>query len=114
MGSGQNFLNRVQLGAVEETMNPAFCRFVLAGLLCCVGVSCTTAYDAYGYPQQVVDPAAAVVGAAAVGLLAYGLANTGDHHHRGSHYRYYDRYDGHRGGSYYRPYYGRHGGHRHY
>ena len=67
-------------------MNAPFCRFVLAGLLCCLGVSCTTAYDAYGYPQQVVDPAAAVVGAAAVGLLAYGLANSNNHH---DHYRPY-------------------------
>ena len=95
-------------------MNSAFCRFVLSGLLCCLGVSCTTAYDAYGYPQQVVDPAAAVVGAAAVGLLAYGLASNGDHHHRGSHYHHYDRYDGHQGGSYYPPYYGGYRGHRCY
>jgi hypothetical protein len=97
-------------------MNAPFCRFVLAGLLCCTGVSCTTAYDAYGYPQQVVDPAAAVVGAAAVGLLAYGLANSNNHH---GHYRpyrsYYRENDyrprsyGYSSYSYHRPYYGGYG-----
>ena len=100
-------------------MNAPFCRFVLAGLLCCLGVSCTTAYDAYGYPQQVVDPAAAVVGAAAVGLLAYGLASSNNYHdhyrpyrhnhyypnsyrHNAySHYRSYGYYGGFGGGCYY-------------
>ena len=104
-------------------MNALFCRFVLAGLLCCLGVSCTTAYDAYGYPQQVVDPAAAVVGAAAVGLLAYGLASSNNYHdnyrpHQNyyrhnhyypnsyrrnsySHYRSYGYYGGFGGGCYY-------------
>ena len=82
-------------------MKPKLFRCVLAGLLCCFGAGCTTAYDAYGYPQQVVDPATAVVGAAAVGLLAYGLANSNDHGHHRSHYRSYNR--GHYG----------HGGYRH-
>lgn len=74
-------------------------RLVLATLFGISATSCTTAYDAYGRPQQVVDPAAAVVGAAAVGLLAYGLANNNDHH------RYYrnDHYSGY--GHYYRPSY---------
>ncbi len=42
--------------------------------------NCTTVYDAYGQPREMVDPAAALVGAAAVGILAYGLANSGDCH----------------------------------
>lgn len=80
-------------------MNATFCRIVLAGLVSCLGVSCTTAYDAYGYPQQVVDPAAAVLGAVAVGALAYGLANSDGYDHR--HYR--SRYDCSYDQGYYRP-----------
>ena len=44
--------------------------FGLVGLL---GVSCTTAYDGYGNARQVVDPAAAAVGVAAVGVIAYSI-----------------------------------------
>lgn len=58
-----------------------------------MGASCTTAYDAYGRPRTVVEPGAAILGAAAVGLLAYGLASSDDgHRHRG--------YRGHGGGHY--------------
>lgn len=64
-------------------MKALLCRFVLATLISSVGVSCTTAYDAYGRPQQVVDPGAAVLGAAAVGLLAYGLASSDNNYDRG-------------------------------
>jgi hypothetical protein len=72
-------------------------RLFAAGLILSLGASCTTAYDAYGRPMQVVDPGTAAIGAAAVGLLAYGLAsnnNRHDHHHgcRSS------RYSGYRGG----------------
>jgi hypothetical protein len=91
-------------------MKAKLLRFVLAGLVACLGVSCTTAYDAYGYPQQVVDPGVAIAGAAAVGLLAYGLANSDNHHHNHgynrSYYRGYSR-------NYYRPshYHGGYYGH---
>lgn len=54
------------------------------------GTSCTTTYDAYGRPQQSVDPGMAVAGVAAAGLLGYALA---------------DNHNDHRG--YYRPYHGR-------
>ncbi|MEY3898651.1 MAG: hypothetical protein RLZZ214_4173, partial [Verrucomicrobiota bacterium] len=65
-------------------------------------VSCMTTYDAYGRPVQSVDPAAAVAGAAAAGILGYAIANNNnDHHHynrgyyRGGYYRggggYYGR-----------------------
>jgi hypothetical protein len=70
-------------------------RLFAAGLILSLGASCTTAYDAYGRPQQVVDPGTAVLGAAAVGLLAYGLGNSHsnrhDHHHgyRSSRYSGY-------------------------
>ena len=90
-------------------MKVKFCRIVLAGLVGCLGVSCTTAYDYYGQPQQVVDPGVAIAVAAAVGLLAYGLGNSGDDHYRHSHPRHYDHgYYGHGGyysrPSYYQPY----------
>ncbi len=49
--------------------------------------SCTTAYDAYGRPQQVVTPEGAVLGAAAAGLLAYSLANNNNDRHYRGHYR---------------------------
>lgn len=66
-------------------MKTILLRVVAAVTLVSTAVSCTTAYDAYGNPRPVVDPAAAVVGAAAVGLLAYGLASNGnDRHHRSS------------------------------
>ena len=62
-------------------MKTSICRLIAAFLLMSLGASCTTAYDAYGRPVSVVDPGAALVGAAAVGLLAYGLASSDNHHH---------------------------------
>jgi hypothetical protein len=56
-------------------MSTNFLRFAVALLVSALGVGCTTAYDAYGNPRQVVEPGAAIVGAAAAGLLAYGLAS---------------------------------------
>lgn len=91
-------------------------RLVLAVALVTTASSCTTAYDAYGRPYDVVDPGTAVVGAAAVGLLAYGLANSNDHdHHRrsyrsshhshgGYHRSYNHGYSGHGYGRSYRYY----------
>ena len=54
------------------------------------GTGCTTTYDAYGRPQQSVDPGMAVAGVAAAGLLGYALADNHNDHH-----------------GYYRPYHGR-------
>lgn len=77
-------------------------RFVLAGLMLSLGASCTTAYDAYGRPRTVVEPGAAVLGAAAAGLAGYAIAsNRSDRHrnysrHRGHSHRSYARYDRHR------------------
>lgn len=62
-------------------------------------MSCMTTYDAYGRPVQSVDPAAAVAGAAAAGILGYAIANNNDdHHHHG--YYHHGYYRG--GGGYYR------------
>jgi hypothetical protein len=61
-----------------------------------------TTYDAYGRPVQSVDPAVAVAGAAAAGLVGYAIADGGHHHHHGYYGpRYY-------GGGYYRGGYYRH------
>ena len=59
-----------------------------------------TTYDAYGHPVQSVDPAVAVAGAAAAGLVGYAIADGGHHHH---HHSYYGGGYYHRGG-YYRGY----------
>jgi hypothetical protein len=55
-------------------------------------VSCMTTYDSAGRPVQSVDPAVAVAGAAAAGLIGYAIANDNDdyhHHHHGGYYRPY-------------------------
>jgi len=64
-----------------------------------------TTYDANGRPVQSVDPALAVAGVAAAGLVGYALAD--DHHHHGGYYGrgYYGR--GYYGGGYYRGGYAR-------
>lgn len=71
-------------------MKTIFLRIALAVVLVASGASCTTAYDAYGRPRTVVEPGAALLGAAAVGLLAYSLADD-DHDH--GHYRHRRHYD---------------------
>jgi len=71
-------------------------RILHAGLALVVGVglsSCTTTYDAYGRPVQSVDPAAAAIGAVAIGAAAYAIGNNNSHGYHG----------GHHGGGYYRP-----------
>lgn len=69
---------------------------VLSALLALVGssVSCMTTYDSYGRPVQSVDPAVAIAGVAAAGLIGYAASNNNDDHHGGHH-------DGHYGGGYY-------------
>jgi len=88
---------------------------ITASLAACAlafsATSCTTTYDAYGRPQQSVDPGLAVAGMAAAGLVGYAIANDNDHK---KHKRHYDhRHHGHhRYNSHYypRPYHGRHYG----
>ena len=50
--------------------------------------NCATTYDAYGRPQQSVDPGVAIAGVAAAGLLGYALA---DNHHGHYYHRPYYR-----------------------
>ena len=89
--SGKIFLhglNKRMWVPVRPYMKQNFIRWVAAGLMVVTGVSCTTAYDAYGRPQQVVDPGVAVLGVAAAGLAGYALANRNDHGYRGRSYGY--------------------------
>jgi hypothetical protein len=66
-----------------------------AALALAFGTSCTTTYDAYGRPVQSVDPALAVAGIAAAGVLGYALAEGDDDHHGHRHHRHHGhRYDG--------------------
>ncbi|MEO5917744.1 MAG: hypothetical protein ABIS50_26165 [Luteolibacter sp.] len=76
-------------------MRVASFSLLLAGV--CSSVSCMTTYDVNGRPMQTVDPALAVAGVAAAGLVAYAAAN--NHH---DHYYYGG--PGYYGGGYYRPY----------
>ena len=82
-----------------KSKTPLFRLTVLSALLALIGssVSCMTTYDSYGQPVQSVDPAVAIAGVAAAGLIGYAASNNNDHHH-GGHYRsgYYG------GGGYYR------------
>jgi len=62
-----------------------------------------TTYDRDGRPMQTVDPAVAVAGAAAAGLVAYSIANNRNdrrHHYNHGHHGYrqhgYGNYHGHR------------------
>lgn len=81
-----------------KSKTPLFRLTVLSALLALAGssVSCMTTYDSYGRPVQSVDPAVAVAGVAAAGLIGYAAANHNDHH---DHY-YGGGYYG--GGGYYR------------
>ncbi len=82
-----------------KSQTPLFRFTVLSALLAVIGssVSCMTTYDSYGRPVQSVDPAVAIAGVAAAGLIGYAAANNDnghhDHHYRGGYYG---------GGGYYR------------
>lgn len=82
-----------------KSKTPLFRLTVLSTLLALVGssVSCMTTYDSYGRPVQSVDPAVAIAGVAAAGLIGYAASNNNNDHHHGGHYRggYYG------GGGYY-------------
>jgi len=76
----------------------------LSACACLMGLtaSCTTTYDSYGRPQQMVDPVVAVAGVVAAGAIAYAIADNNDHH-------YNNRYR-HSGHGYRRGYGGGYGG----
>lgn len=59
------------------------------------GTSCTTAYDSYGRPMEVVSPEGAALAAVAAGVIGYAI---GENNHGGRHYRGHGY--GHRGHGY--------------
>ena len=71
-----------------KSKSPLFRLTVFSALVAFVGssVSCMTTYDSYGRPVQSVDPAVAVAGVAAAGLIGYAAGNNHDDHH---HHRYH-------------------------
>lgn len=82
-----------------KSKTPLFRLTVLSALLALIGssVSCMTTYDSYGRPVQSVDPAVAIAGVAAAGLIGYAAANNNDHHdhhYRGGYYGGGGYYDG--------------------
>lgn len=70
-----------------------------AAALVLAGSSCSTTYDAYGRPQQSVDPGVALAGVAAAGLIGYAIA---DNNRNDNYYRHGGYNDHHRGNSHYR------------
>lgn len=68
---------------------------VLLGSLALTGASCTTTYDAHGRPVQSVDPAAAAIGAVAIGVAGYAIGHNnsdnyhGHHKHHGHHKKHH-------------------------
>lgn len=63
-----------------------------ASALALTATSCMNTYDAYGRPQQSVDPGVAIAGAAAAGVAGYALANRREstvHHYHAPAPRYY-------------------------
>lgn len=75
-------------------------RFAVAAVMTALifsNVSCMTTYDYEGRPIQTVDPAVAVAGVAAAGLIGYAAGNRhgGRSHHHSGYYR----------GGYYAPCY---------
>lgn len=91
-------------------MKDAILRITASVCLIGLGTSCTTTYDAYGRPQQSVDPALAVAGMVAAGAIGYAIANDNGHGRYNNRYRH----SGYGHGGYRRGYgggYG-HGGYR--
>lgn len=68
---------------------PRLSAILFAVLMAVTGSGCMTTYDAWGRPVQSVDPGAAVVGAAAAGLIGYAIASDHGHHHRGHGHAYH-------------------------
>jgi hypothetical protein len=93
-------------------------KLAASAVMLVTGTGCMTTYDAYGRPVQTVDPALAVAGVAAAGLIGYALAegnDNDDYYHGGYQNTYHGGYyKGYHGNYHYRPapYYrgGYHGG----
>ena len=78
----------------------------LAGAIASMGVSCTTSYDQYGRAQSAVTPGGALLGAVALGAIAYSAGKD-----RGKYKERYKNYGcGNYGGSRYGSSHGSHYG----
>jgi hypothetical protein len=62
----------------------------VAAALVLSNVGCMTTYDAGGNPVQTVDPAVAIAGATAAGVIGYAIAKDNRRDHR-----YHNHYYGH-------------------
>lgn len=94
--------------AVQRVMmKNAILRFTACACLLGLSASCTTTYDAYGRPQQSVDPVVAAAGIVAAGAIGYAIADSRNHRYNNNYYR--PGYGGYRRG--YGGGYG-HGGYR--
>lgn len=77
--------------AVKTKLSASRCfRLVALPLVLAFGASsvgCVTTYDPYGRPVQTVDPAVAVAGVAAAGLIGYAIGDSRGHsHYSGGYY----------------------------
>ncbi len=54
-----------------------------AALALGLGTSCTTMYDSYGCPVDVITPEGAALAAVAAGVVGYAIADSNRGHHRG-------------------------------
>ena len=67
--------------------------YALVASVALASMSCMTTYDSYGRPMQTVDPAVAIAGAAAAGVIGYAIAkdNRNDRRHHHYHHNHYPR-----------------------
>lgn len=92
-------MNKRSIKAVQRVMmQNAILRLTACACLLGLTVSCTTTYDAYGRPQQSVDPAVAVAGMVAAGAIGYAIANNNNYGHYNNRYRRSSYGRGYRGG----------------
>jgi hypothetical protein len=76
---------------------------LFAALSLGLGTSCTTMYDSYGRPQEVVTPEGVAVAALAAGVLGYAIGdnqNSRGHYHGGHRYGHGHGHGGGYGGGY--------------
>jgi hypothetical protein len=80
---------------MKKTVIKRTSAYALVASVALASMSCMTTYDSYGRPMQTVDPAVAIAGATAAGVIGYAIAkdNRDDHrHYRRHHYPRHDYY----------------------
>ena len=71
----------VRYGDKMKTKAQRLVCVALLSITCHLSSSCMTAYDAYGRPIQVVDPAVAAAGMVAAGAIGYAVANNNNNNY---------------------------------